>query len=415
VYNRLNSDKGGPDVPILRNTKILSAVNLFISLSLFAPIEVLYLQSLHIPMSLISILNLSVPIVMVFMDVPAGILADYLGRKKIVFLSILSFFFHMALLLVATETWQVFVAFLFEGIGWALYSGNTDAIVVEESIAKKTDISRQLVYFYSGLSLGPLIAGFFNSGIGLLGTSMDYKLAILISVIMRAIALVLIFFVTVQKDTISNQKERLSPKQLLVQGGKHMRNSFSLSVVVYEATGRLDFFLPVIFQPLAMRLGMNIVYFGILYSLSQLLLFYVQKKADVIISRLGMERVLFLSPILLAVGVALFLVPSLSVVIIGYTLTKLVGPLRNQCLTLKKNEFVENKIRATYLSIISSAALLINSAYLSLSGLFLDSAFSVSICLIVACTAIGGLFFYRNIASMNKDFAPETEATALTK
>lgn len=383
----------------LKNTRLLFWVNFLVTLSLFSPIEVVYLENLHIPTAIISTMNLTVPLVMVIMDTPTGILADYLGRKKIMFLAALAFVVNMLIFLFATEVWMLFLAYILEGIAWSLYNGNTDAIIVEDSLEKKTDLSRQLVYFYSGLALGPLIAGGLSSGLSFFPSVTSFKIAIIVTSLIRCGALLLVFFITPLHRGMKRNHPFRQLRALFSEGVRLMLNPFSVSLIIYEATGRLEFYMPVLFQPLALKNGLALVYFGLIYSLGQLLQYLVQRRVDTLIKVIGFRRVVMLNPIVLALGVLLYLVPNLGVLVIGYFLTKLVLPFRQQILALKKNEFAPNRIRATYLSILSALALACNSLYLGTVGTLLDSATIIALLIIGGICLVGGLGTWKIIDS----------------
>lgn len=396
---------------LLKNTRLLFGVNLLVTLSLFSPVEVIYLENLHVSTALISGMNLTVPLVMVIMDTPTGILADYLGRKQIMFLAALAFVLNMLIFLLATEIWALFLAYVLEGVAWSLYSGNTDAIVVEDSLAKKIDVSRQLMYFYSGLSLGPLIAGGLSSSLNLLPTSASFKIAILVTGLIRCGAFLLVFFVTPLHKGMERKHPFQQFRTLFLESTRLLFNPFSIALVIYEAAGRLEFYMPVLFQPLALKSGLALAYFGLVYSLGQLFQYIVQRRVDSLITLLGFRRVLIWNPVVLALGVCLLLVPNLWFIAAGYFLTRLMSPFRQQILALKKNEFAPNRIRATYLSVLSALALALNSLYLGAVGLLLDSASTIALLIIVGICLAGGLGTWKIIDSYQRTNARQVFET----
>lgn len=388
----------------LRNTRLLFGVTFFITLSLYAPIEVVYLKKVGIPISIISLLNLVVPLTCAFMEIPTGILGDYLGRKKSLLLSQISFFASMLILLYANQIWQFFLVYILEGLGWSFFSGNTDAIVVEDSMAHKADISKQLALFYAGFSFGPVISGILNTSVALLNTTPNFKLLILLSAITRACALSLAFLVKSNNSSdpaIEEQNE--SPVKLFIQGFNLIKkNSFSTSVIIYEATGRIFFYLPVLIQPLLMQKGIKFIYFGIIFTFAQLVTLAVQYKVDVIVKKFGISSIIKASPIIIALGLLLLFIRNVYVIILSLIMIQAIGPIRNQCLSLQKNNFVSNNIRATYLSSISFCVLIINSLALSLSGVILEKSFYIGI-LVICIICLSGLIPYKNILNIGEE------------
>lgn len=147
----------------LRNSKILLIITLLMNLSLYVPIEVLYLSNMGISIAVISMLNLVVPLSCAIFEIPTGILGDYLGRKKTLILSIGMFAISSLLLIFSKSTIMFFLVYIFEGIGWSFFSGNTDAIIIEESKRKNVDIGSQFAFFYTGFTIAPIISGISNS------------------------------------------------------------------------------------------------------------------------------------------------------------------------------------------------------------------------------------------------------------
>ncbi len=388
----------------LRNTRLLFGVVLAIVLSLYAPIEVVYLNKVGIPMSIISILNLIVPVSCALLEIPTGILGDYIGRKKILILCMLAFFTSMVLLIFAKDTYQFFIVYILEGLGWSLFSGNTDSIIYEEAIEKKVDVSKQLAFMYTAFAIGPIVSGVLNTTI--LGVpNINFEALIIISAIARGAGVFLAFFITTKNDISNKDKaKRLSPFGILMESFKLIKSStFTASVIIYEATGRLTFYLPVIIQPLLFKSGVSLMYFGIIFTLSQVVSLIAQYKVDVIIKKLGMDFILKASPIAMTIGLLLLLVPSRVCIIGCLIIIQLVSPIRSQCLTLQKNSLVNNEIRATYVSTISFAVLLFNAAFLSLVGIILENNFNTGISILTTICLLGGILLYKNLINIKSN------------
>ena len=111
--------------------------------------------------------------VILLLDVPTGILADYLGRKKTVLWSFLarsSFFLVMAIMcfLVGKEVSFVLsiVSYALFGVGYALFSGALVAWIVDcHRVGKITEghgaiISRSYIYLFNAQLVGALLSFF---------------------------------------------------------------------------------------------------------------------------------------------------------------------------------------------------------------------------------------------------------------
>lgn len=78
----------------LTSVKKMYLVNFFISISLYFPVEVAYLNSLGFSSMQITVINLCLPLFIGILEIPTGHLGDLISRKKsyVVFNTCLCYF-----------------------------------------------------------------------------------------------------------------------------------------------------------------------------------------------------------------------------------------------------------------------------------------------------------------------------------
>lgn len=389
------------DDKILKNTKLLYLIVFMTMLNLFAPIEVIYIQNKGIPISIVSILNLTVPLSCALLEIPTGIIGDIIGRKKVLLLSQFSFLLSSTILLFANTALDFFMVYMLEGLGWSLFSGNNDAIIVEQAICKKVNVGKQLAFFYSGITLGSIVSGMFNSSFSFVLKDVDFKFFIYVFTVFRSIAFIISFFIKVDVNIEKNTHN--NPMQIFKQSFKIIKkNGGGILLIFYEATGRLTFYLPVIVQPLLYRQGISIFYFGIIYTSSQIVTFMIQRKADSIIRYFSRKKILRYSPIILSLGLLFILTNKIYCIILGMFCIQVVSPLRHQSLEMKKNEMVNNHIRSTYLSTISFCVLILNTIMLAGIGIVLEYNFLIGMMILMVLTASIGLYTQKKFFEVKK-------------
>lgn len=111
------------------NIKLLRWFNFFTEFRLYAPIAIIYFihvtHSYALGGSIFSIIYISAA----FLDVPAGLLADRIGRKKIVVLGSTALLFAVIFYAIGMNYWFLAIGALLEGVSRSLYSGNNDALL----------------------------------------------------------------------------------------------------------------------------------------------------------------------------------------------------------------------------------------------------------------------------------------------
>lgn len=382
----------------LKNSKLVFVIFFLINLSLFTPIETLYFLNKGLPVQIISILNLTVPLICAIMEIPTGVLGDHIGRKYTFVMAVVALALSSLILLFANNIILYFLVYIVEGMGWSLFSGNTDAIIVEESNKKKIDVGTQLAFIYTGFTFSPIIAGVLNSFI-ISKTANSFRLLIIVTFLFRLLSIVISLFVKVEGSSNRNS----TPLNIFHNCISFIKsNKTCLLIVVYEATGRLQFYIPVLVQTILSHNKFDIKMFGLIYTCLQVVVTLSQLYANKVMLKLKTYKTLKYSTIMLTLGAAL-LIPQKSILaIIGMGIIIGIGPIRNQPLMIIKNKMINNDIRSSYISTLSFMVLVLNFILLSIIGFIFSVIPLGALILLTFFVIIGGLSTQKRIANIIK-------------
>ena len=212
-------------IPIMSKSKIAklkiySLISLLNSYSqgIILPVLSLMLLDKGLNLSNLSIVMGTYALTVVLLELPTGIAADILGRKKIFCLSLIISAISFTLILAGSGILAMIIAMVFYGLNKALASGSFDALFIDwyiESFGKEklSKITTRLSVLEAlGLSIGALTGGLFpvicknyltNLGI--------YDLNLIVKIILIAVLLALSVIFIKETDS-SEKKERISFK-----------------------------------------------------------------------------------------------------------------------------------------------------------------------------------------------------------
>lgn len=374
----------------------LNIINFLLGAGLYSSVEVLYLRSQNISSYLISILVLLVPLGTALLEVPTGIIGDKLGRKKILRLTFISFFLASNFILFAPNIVFIFIGYIFEALGFSLYSGNTEAIIYEASSKDGSDINKALSDFYSSLTIGYVVSGLL---VNLLSVGNNLEIlygAVFVTAAIRLVAVALCFTVSNIDDQPADKKPLMIMNEALALVRK---DKVTMSICIYDALGRLQYYLPVIYQPILISNGISVQAIALIYSLSQFAQSISQKVAAVIIDKVGIPIILKILPLIQGISLLLLLTKNTPLILIGIVLIFAGIAIKGQCTSLVRHSLVSNEIRVTYMSIISLITLLINTFLLNTVGAVLEFNKTVAIIILTSIIIIGSEFTSKVIIS----------------
>ncbi len=114
-----------------RNFELLKWFNFTLGFSPFAIIAVLYFEhvtnSYALAMSLFAVASFTTTL----LEIPTGVISDYLGRKNTLIAGLLATLFSLIMYAIAPSFLILAIGAVFEGVAYSLYSGNNDALLFE--------------------------------------------------------------------------------------------------------------------------------------------------------------------------------------------------------------------------------------------------------------------------------------------
>lgn len=112
-----------------KNIKLLTWFNFFTDFKLYGPIAIIYFSQVSHSYALGGAIFSIAYITSAIFDVPTGIFADRLGRKRTIVLGTLSALIYVIFYAIGINFWILAIGAIFEGLSRAFYSGNNQALL----------------------------------------------------------------------------------------------------------------------------------------------------------------------------------------------------------------------------------------------------------------------------------------------
>lgn len=112
-----------------KNIKLLTWFNFFTDFKLYGPIAIIYFSQVSHSYALGGAIFSIAYITSAIFDVPTGIFADRLGRKRTIVLGALSALIYVIFYAIGINFWILAIGAIFEGLSRAFYSGNNQALL----------------------------------------------------------------------------------------------------------------------------------------------------------------------------------------------------------------------------------------------------------------------------------------------
>ncbi len=112
-----------------KNIRLLTWFNFFTDFKLYAPIAIIYFSHITHSYALGASIFAITQISSALLDIPTGIFADRVGRKKTIVIGAASAVLYVIFYAIGMNFWFLAVGALFEGISRAFYSGNNNALL----------------------------------------------------------------------------------------------------------------------------------------------------------------------------------------------------------------------------------------------------------------------------------------------
>lgn len=367
------------------------------TLYFYIPVSTLYLQSKSLDYVQINSLWGIIVGTMFLTEVPTGVVADRLGRKRSINIALALQVLGEVVFIFARSYWPFALAAAIGGLGFAFGSGSVEALVFDSLKARgrEDEMSKAMGFIAAAQRLANLLA--FATG-GLLIADLEQERFVLaIAVTACAVGVGWLVSLTLWEPPIDGASAQGdSSLKLLLDGVRllHGNRSFRRLVLLALATIPFSDYLLNLYAPRFVEAGVPPVWLGLALALASGISILGARYAYRLEERLGAGKSLLLVTglpgvlyLLLAVALQpVFLVPAFCVL---YGSMSLKDPIFSGRL----NKHIPSKNRATVLSLIS----MFSGMYVALMGLLIghigDVSLTYAFVFMGAVVLIGSLLF----------------------
>jgi len=332
------------NIPIMYATSALSWGRFFIPvLALFYIASQVSLQELSIIFSVFALATL-------IFEVPSGVIADLLGKKKTLLISRAFYILEIFLIAFFNGFWIFLIAKIASGIGVSLTSGTGDALIYDtlkkQGREKEHKRISGILYMITGTSMA------FVFIIGAFLFTINYKLPAIASLPLVILAFILTFFL---EEPYKNNK-KVNSKNSFKHLKEAFRDFYKSSYVKYIAFFSMFVFISVqiIFPLVSAYLNLikiPIYLIGFISFLSAMSTVYASKKAHKIENKLGERNSLLLMGLFSIVTVFLFSITIPYLGILFYFMISFIWGFYLVLINDYINKSIKTSHRATMISI----------------------------------------------------------------
>lgn len=225
---------------------IMGGLAIFSSTMAKNPALPLFIRSLGVPVSTVGFIAAASTVVGIIVSVPAGILSDIIGRRRVILIAAIVFATAPFLYLLVTQPWQLVLVRIYHGLATAIL-GPVAMATVADTFSKGR--GERMGWYSSATMVGRFVAPFAG---GLLIFKSDFHLVYIVDGIAGVLALVAAFRLPLSTVTSTSTGEVLKK-----QGGKYSQDlnfvlrhpgilaTSGIEAVQYFAYGCLETFLPI--------------------------------------------------------------------------------------------------------------------------------------------------------------------------
>ena len=359
------------DLDLKLNIKRLKLFNIVFYLIFFGPVLIIYLKD-KFSLSEAIILQMAYVVASVIFEVPTGIFADKFGKKISIIVGATLMSIVIFLFGVVENFWLFALLEALGGVATSFISGSDSALLYEtlkllgkESEYKKLN-GQMHQYALISVAIGSIIGGFIAK-IGIeytfQATAITAFLAILVALQLKE---------PIVKKEKTNSFFKMAFYELLLKS-KELRFVLILSLIIYL----FNQVLFNLYQPYFELIGIDIVYFGVIFASFQIVAAVSSKYAYLFEQKIGFIKGLWL--LLTIVIVSIFLLGNVVAVysFVFIYLQQIVRGIRPILVSDFINKNVSSEYRTTILSLES---LIASIAYVPLMLMlsFLSGRFEIT-------------------------------------
>jgi MFS family permease len=343
---------------------------LFCGFIFIGPIFVLFLQSNGMSMTQVMILQSVYNAVIMLTIVPFGIIADYIGRKKVIVFSTSLYAFAWFIYGFGTGFWHYCIAeivFALSTSSW-FASGTPffyDSLkeLGKESMFKKL-FGNVIAIGYISWSFASLLAGYI--------ATYGMKFNFFISAISAGIALIIsLSFVDTKKYKHREKNYFSHLKEAVSFSARHPRVRFFIvyGAILWAVLLSCNMF----YQPYLQSIKLPLVYFGVIYAIMGIGAGLAGRYAHLVEKMLGEKKILLVMPLVLILSYIGMANIALLIGIIFPLITGIIEGLSNPVVSDYLHKHVESHHRAT----VNSLNTLVSQGMTAMLSPFLGWMFDV--------------------------------------
>ena len=353
------------------NVTKLAIAYFFATLYFYAPVGTLYLLGKDLSYVQINSLWGIIVGTMFLTEVPAGILADRLGRKRSINVALALQVLGEVVYVFAGSYWPFALAAMVGGLGFAFGSGSVEALVYDslKMTQREGEMSKAMGFINSAQRLANLLASV-AGGLLVINLTQDrFVLAIVVTAC--AVAAGWLVSLTLKEPPVeSREEDGDSPFRLVADGFRTLRNDRRFRRLVLLALATIPFsdYLSSLYQPRFVDIGVPSIWLGLALALASVLSILGARYAYWLEARLGAKPSLLLVtglPGVLYLAMAATHRPVFSVLAFCALLGSM--SLKAPIFSGHLNRHIESRNRATVLSLIS----MFSGLYVALMGLLI--------------------------------------------
>lgn len=352
------------------NITKLALAYFFSTLYFYAPVGTLYLRGKELSYVQINSLWGIIVGTMFLTEVPTGILADRLGRKRSINVALALQVLGEVVYIFADSYWPFALAAMIGGLGFAFSSGCVEALAYDslKTEGREDEMSKAMGFIGAAERLANLLAYAVGGLLVINLTQARFVMAIAVTACAVAVGCLVSF--TLREPPVEiRQGSGDSSLKLLVDGVRTLRSNRQFHRLVLLALATIPFsnYLG-LYQPRFVKVGVPPVWLGLARALGAGISILGARYAYRLEALLGTKASLLLVtglPGILYLVMAVVLHPVFSVLVFCtlYGSMSLKGPIFSGHL----NRHIESKNRATVLSLIS----MFSGLYVALMGLLI--------------------------------------------
>lgn len=371
---------------------------LFLNLRIIGPILIPFMLLKGLNYSEIMLLQSIFSISVFLFEIPTGTLADKLSRKVSLFLSGIFFALGLILYIVFKNFFVFAIAEIIFGIGITLSSGADTALLYESlnGLGRKKDFQKiegiSNSYVFISQAFGSILSGFLYK----YNPFLPFWISVLNVIIASIIAL----------GFIETDREKSEHKYII-----HVFKSFNIVLkkprilwaIIYSLVMGLLFKTGFwLYQPYFSHVDIDIQYFGIIFFIFNIIAAISSKYLVSLFSEIRPRKILLSLIFLMFLS---FILPAIFVskwAIFFLALQQIVRAMDRPTMNFYINHQVEDKYRATVISMVSLVANLSFALLSPLIGLLLDEKGTITTYLTLSVISIIGFFILFNLRKKQK-------------